>query len=548
MAIAVLLFVIALAARALTAAAFSEPIYPDAFYYANLAREVATGAGLQMAYIWNFVEVGGALPATGTLPIPSNAHWMPLAALVQVPFILLLGATEAASGLPFWLAAAACAPLTYAIARDASMPRWQAAAAGLLVAMPAMVAPYLGQPDNFGTFMFLGSLALWLCARGLRGHQGSFALGGLIVGLAFLARNDGVLLGLPFALAFAIDRLGRRASPRIGWWPAMACLGGFLLVVAPWLARQLDVFGSISPSSAGGRILFIAHYAELYSVSTEATLGSFLAQGPLEIVVSRLGGLGSALFIFAVMPLLVVLVPMLLVGVADRRRDAAFWPWLVYGIVLFAFTTLVSAVHVAAGTFIHSAVALVPHAYLLSLIGLAVLVRFVAARRASWDVSRATRNLSLLTVGVIMVVSAASTVSTIRAWDQERAARAPLLEGLAARAHAGDRVMSPDAGAYRYHGGWGGIVIPDDPLSVVEEALRRYDVRWLAIERSHLTPGLRPVLAGEVRPTWLSEPLVVVLPPPRAADGQAHVPADAELPVAALYAVCLAPSDARCRA
>ncbi len=65
------------------------------------------------------------LPAAGVLPIPSNAHWMPLASLVQVPFIWLLGPVPLASALPFWLASAAVAPVTYWIGRDASMPRWQ---------------------------------------------------------------------------------------------------------------------------------------------------------------------------------------------------------------------------------------------------------------------------------------------------------------------------------------------------------------------------------------------------------------------------------------
>ena len=60
--------------------------------------------------------------------------------------------------------------------------------------------------------------------------------------------------------------------------------------------------------------------------------------------------------------------------------------------------------------------------------------------------------------------------------------------------------MSPDAGAYRYYGGWRGIVTPDDPLPVIEEALRRYGVRWLALERAHMVHALGPVLAGDVGP------------------------------------------------
>jgi 4-amino-4-deoxy-L-arabinose transferase-like glycosyltransferase len=544
MLIPVLLFGVALAARGLVASLFAEPAYPDAYYYANLARELASGHGFQIDYIWNFVEVGGTLPGEGVLPIPSNAHWLPLAALVQVPFIWIMGPSAGAAALPFWLAAAAAAPLTYLVGRDAGMPRWQAACAGLLMAMPGAVAPYLGQPDNFALFMLLGTLALWLCARGLRGDRRSFAVGGLVVGLAFLSRNDGVLLGVPFALAFARDLLRRPRASRIGWWPALACAAGFLIVATPWLARQMDVFGSLSPSSMGGRILFITEYRELYSVSTETTLQSFLAQGPVALLRSRLEGLAGAVVVFAVMPLLAFLVPFLVLGAWLRRRDPSFVPWLVYAISLFAFSAIVSAVHVPYGTFIHSAVALMPHAYLLSLLGLAAAVRWVAARRPSWDEVRATRNFSFMVVAVVVAISGVAAAITVRAWDRERAARADVLAALATTAEPGDIVMSPDAGAYRYQGGWSGIVTPEDPLEVVEEALRLYGVRWLALERAHVTAGLMPILAGGERPSWLSAPVVVVPAPP--AEGPGPATSRSPLPLAALYAVCLSPGDARC--
>jgi hypothetical protein len=149
-------------------------------------------------------------------------------------------------------------------------------------------------------------------------------------------------------------------------------------------------------------------------------------------------------------------------------------------------------------------------------------------------------------VMVVLVVSAAATVMTVRSWERERSARAPVLEALARSAAPGDRVMSPDAGAYRYHGGWSGIVTPDDPLPIVEEALRLYGVRWLALEREHVVSGLRGVLAGEERPAWLSAPLVRASDDESVADAGAAAAANG-LPVAALYAVCLAPDDERCR-
>jgi hypothetical protein len=107
-------------------------------------------------------------------------------------------------------------------------------------------------------------------------------------------------------------------------------------------------------------------------------------------------------------------------------------------------------------------------------------------------------------------------------------------------------VMSSDAGAYRYHGGWSGIVTPDDPLPTIEAAMRLYDVRWLALEGAHTVEALRPIMRGETRPAWLSDPIVLTPPRPRTEKEVADDPEVEVLPRAALFAVCLGPGDERC--
>ena len=261
--------------RATVGTAFAGPAYPDSYYYVNVAQGLAAGHGFTVDYIWNFVDVGGVLPGHPTLPIPSNAHWMPLAALVQVPFIWLLGPTWLASELPMWIVGALAAPLTYWIAREVGLDKRLAVCAGLLAAVPGALTPFFGQPDNFGLFMTLGALALWLCAKGLHGNRRAFVAGGLVVGLATLARSDGVLLGVPFALAFARE-LWPGNKRVIGWTAAVGCAALFALVMGPWLYRQLEVFGSIAPSAANGRILWISNYDQLYSIGAPATPGTLL--------------------------------------------------------------------------------------------------------------------------------------------------------------------------------------------------------------------------------------------------------------------------------
>jgi len=75
----ILLFVLAVAVRTLLFLHFPDPAYPDSYYYVDVARSLAAGHGFNIDFIWIFVEVGGKIPANPLLPIPADAHWMPLA-------------------------------------------------------------------------------------------------------------------------------------------------------------------------------------------------------------------------------------------------------------------------------------------------------------------------------------------------------------------------------------------------------------------------------------------------------------------------------------
>ena len=108
----VILYVLALLVRAALVAAYPDPGYTDAYYYVDAARSLAQGNGFSVDVLWIFPEVGGTIPADPTLPIPAFGHWMPLAGLVQVPFLAVFGPQPWASAAPFVLIGATAAPLT----------------------------------------------------------------------------------------------------------------------------------------------------------------------------------------------------------------------------------------------------------------------------------------------------------------------------------------------------------------------------------------------------------------------------------------------------
>ena len=528
--IALGLFAAALLVRVAVGAAFAGPAYPDSYYYVHVAQQLAAGHGFSTAYIWNLDDVAGGLLAGGSLPVPANGYWMPLAEVVQVPFIWMLGANWLSAGLPMWLIGAAAAPLTYWIGRDAGFEHSPALVAGLLAAVPGGLTPFFGQPDNFGLFMTLGALSLWLCARGLRTDRRAFVLGGFAVGLAALARADGVLLGLPFLLVFGLDWLpGRRRV--IGWAAAIGCAALFALVMGPWLLRQLDVYGSLLPAASGGRLLWLTDYQQLFSAANPPTPDSWLAQGVGPLLASRVGGFIAALGLFAALPLVIVLAPFAVVGAWAHRRDRAFAPFYIYLAALFIVSGVLFPVLVTHGTFIHSAVALLPHTFLLVSAGVGSAVRWVAAHRTTWDVRRATVMFGYGAVIIALVGAAQQTMSTVGQWSAARSVELQLAAPLSA-APLSDRVMSADPGAYHYLTGHGGLVTPSDDLATIESVARLYDVRWLILERREIMPALVSVLEGSVHPAWLSAPVAVVSGP--------------VAPAGAVYAVCLAADDPRC--
>jgi hypothetical protein len=544
-----LLFALALAVRAVLVALFPDPAYPDSYYYVDVARSIAAGNGLNVDFVWIFAEVGNRLPNPAVLPIPSNAHWLPLASFLQAPFVSILGPTAVANAIPGVLIGSLAAPLTWFIARDAGARPIVGVAAGVISAVPGAATVFMAQPENFAILHPLVAATIWMTARGLRGSGGSFALAGLLAGLATLARNDGILLAGAIALVWLADRVralrahrGRRAWAHvddrepISILAGVAALGLFLLVMGPWWARQELVFGSISPTSSSGAALWIRSISEWNSITADPSPAHFFAQGWGPILASRVQGLVDALGNFAVMIASIVLLPFLIIGAIARRRDRNFQPWFVYTFVAFAGATILYPLHVPGGAFIHTAIGLAPHAAILAMEGVLIFVGWVAGRRRRWEQGAAGSFFVWGIVALTIATAVVFTPSVHAAWDASRQPRIALAAELdRIGAPRSDRLLSIDAAGMKYWTGRPGVVTPDDPIEVIESVARAYRTTWLVVERNDAARALGPVLEGN-RPPWIGPPAWVY--PPNA---QGH---DVSL---ALYPVCSGTDVSRCQ-
>ena len=315
------------------------------------------------------------------------------------------------------------------------------------------------------------------------------------------------------------------------------------MVVAPWYLRQLLVFGSFSPSSTSGRILLIQTYEQMNSVTSDTTLAGFLGQGIGPLLQSRVLGFVSALQIYFVIATPVVLAPFILIGGWARRRSVYFGPFFTYAAILFAASGLLFAVHVPYGTFLHSAVALVPLTFILAFEGAVTAAEWAARHRPAWTVEGAARLFLMAAVASVVVNAVAFTALAMPSWETDRDNRVAAAHALdAAGVPSTDLLLSADPAGFKYFTGRGGVVTPNDSLEVINEVARDYDVRWLVLERAHVVEPMFPVIESKSRPEWIGPPIFTV-PYAGPKTGDAAVNA---APALAIYPVCTRAGDTRC--
>jgi hypothetical protein len=446
---ALVIFAVAIAVRAVAAAAVSYPISENTAYYTGVARSLIEGRGLISDALWSY--------QTQPLVVPRAAFevWMPMPSLLAAIPMAIAGtanwfrSAQAASVLVSALIPVMAWRLGADLAAEMQLPtgraRTLAVGSGLVTAFLGPLVVYAAMPDSTAPFAALSLAACLLMTRiaareGAREGAGEGGRGrgrlselprrsliglGLILGLGALTRSEAVWLGLAWAAVVWWWVPGSR-SRRLTLIALPALVAG--LVFTPWAIRNALEFGSPLPGQTISNAL-LANGNDIFAYGDKPTLAGYLGQGPATLIGQHIGGFVHDLLRVLVLPAF----PIGILGLvslywAGRRRTLR--PLVVTALLTFTATSALFPVATTQGTYLHAAGATHVLLAICGLVGLdAFIARVGTIRRWTRPVAWLGPALAVATVAPLCFVSVGSVA---RLADETRLAYEELPAAMAA--------------------------------------------------------------------------------------------------------------------
>jgi hypothetical protein len=366
-------------------------------------------------------------------------------------------------------------------------------------------AKFWGAIDTFAPYALVGSLCLVVLGAAMKPPQRHTILlwlgAGALAGLGHLTRADGLLLLIVGAL-MAGWLWARHVVPLQTAFLSLAALViGYLFVMLPYFARNLNEIGTPLPLG-GTQAIWFDEYNDLFNYPPDASPSTLFAEGLGAFVDSRREALVNNAGTFVAVEGWVIVTPLMLIGLWKRRRDPFLLPFALYALGLHLAMTFVFPFPGYRGGLLHAAAALIPFWAALGVAGLDDVVDWVAKRRRHWNAKTAKMVFS----GGLVAVAAGLTVY-IGASGRVTPQMPPLYAELRERLPAGARILSDDPAELFYYTGMGGAVLPNAPPETLLEIARRYGIDYLLIKPDAAgvpAPLARALHANENLPDFLT--------------------------------------------
>ncbi|MFN8527243.1 MAG: hypothetical protein U0670_01370 [Anaerolineae bacterium] len=354
------------------------PSYTDAYYHYNGAARLASGQGFTEPYLWTYIGAPDRLPESGVFP--SHLYWMPFTSISAAAGMAVFGIGYEAAQIPLWLMFWGTTLIGWWLGLQIGGTRRHAWMAGLLTLFSGFFTRYWGITDTFAPYALVGSACLALMGVAVarpRLKLGMLFAAGMCAGFAHLTRADGVLLLLVSGFVVLIKRGERLPRRGLG---GVLLVAGYLAVMGFWFARNLHEVGAILPTG-GTQAIWFREYNDIFAYPPNASPAALFSDGLTTLLSSRWEAFTNNFGTFIAVEGIIVLAPLMLIALWNRRRDPFLRPFWLYAISLHLVFTLVFPFPGYRGGLFHSAAALIPFWMALGSVGLDDAIAWMSKRR-----------------------------------------------------------------------------------------------------------------------------------------------------------------------
>jgi 4-amino-4-deoxy-L-arabinose transferase-like glycosyltransferase len=469
----VMIVILALVPRLVFWAISDHPGLWDPTEYYSLAVNLHDGRGFTLDYIWSFADH----PAAVTHPLD---HWLPLPGILAAGSFAVLGVSVQAALLPFVLLGAVQSLLVYAFAGRIGLSRSVQVFAALATAwMPWLFLSSL-HTDTTTLFGVLGFGGLAAIVLGMTADGRWLALAGVLIGLAILTRNDGVML-IPAGVSGGLWLRWRRGYA-VRWRYVVIAGICVVVVVLPWLIRNQSVLGTPWPGSTA-RSMFVTDHEDFYAYSKAITLQTYLDQGLIAIAKKILFEMAAAIKLMltleeSIFPVAILAGLLEMIWRRARSRDdsrpdlAPYVPALCFIILTYGAYTVLMPYLSQGGSFKKAYLAMMPF---LLIIGAQAVERHVHPRSAY-------RAVIAITLVLLLANAVELTRADFKTNNTQLAIFKDVKVTLDELQKTDDReviVMTRDPWSLNYVTGYRAVMVPNEPLDVILDVADRYGVTYL---------------------------------------------------------------------
>jgi hypothetical protein len=348
------------------------PGHGDHAFYYSVAENVVAGKGLTTDYIWTYLSYPESITHT------SHDFWMPLTSIIISLSLYIFGNSLSAALLPSIFTGLALSIIVYFLGKKITDSKFIAfCSSGIVLFMPHLFSNSL-LTDSPVYYAFFVSAALLFMVIGQENPR-YFLLSAILIGVAHLTRQDGILLFLTLVFIISISQHQWKRKLILVFLSS----GLYLLVLSPLLISNLRIFGLPFPPGPS-RSMFVTDFEDVFSYSKELSLKNHLTWGMENIIGTRVfttvGNvkiiydrfLGTFLKVFTFIGILI-----LFTSANKDRRFLRYLPAFLFFFLLFSFYSLIVPISSGGAGFTRSSMSLIP---ILVIIAVDTLTKFAQNR------------------------------------------------------------------------------------------------------------------------------------------------------------------------